>query len=493
MSKHIFPFLLFLLLASVGLAQPSLKYDWVFKRCHGLYVLQDRYQKILSGTDNTAAELDSMAAGLQAHIQQHPEDKADCLFLLGDLYRRARPQNLRNPWKAMNFYEEGLQHIDPADSLTRSEACARLASINSMMIGYPSLYATLHYLSESTQLKPSMGMLMGDYFLFGWGVKQDLFMAATCYTLSLHFGSSVSSNPFYLLYVLEQDIDGTLDTVAYDYLEHAVYMMQIEKNWDSAAYWLNKAAQRDYAPACYELGEAMLNGIIPCHDRSCREEARYWIGKAVDKDYPPAIYHKAKYLNDIDLMQRAAELGHPQAMTELANYFLNRKRKAKYPHYIPDRAAYWSLMAAHFSDNGKRDQFDSIVRYERFSQQEIADLEQKVQVHYSLLRGNREKLISHIKQSRRFSQPAYRNTFFNRKKSLQRTEGVQEVKLSMVECYETIYNLYGHEVQRYLNQPDGYQRHNVAQFQQEMHFLRQRANQLMPNAFDASPLESIKP
>lgn len=486
-------FLVFLTIISGCWAQPTLKYNKIFERCEGLQVYQDEYHKLQRHTDNTRGDLEKMVEHLNHHMAMHPENRMECLMLLGDLYRKVRPEELRDPWKSINCFEEGYHLMDPTDSLSRSEACVRLATMYSMMVGYPSLFTSLHYMGEAAKMNPKLSILMGDYFLFGWGVKQDLFLADVCYHTSILSGNDATSNIFYLLYILDQDLQGSLDTVAKGYMEHAVYLMQIEKRWDSAGVWIYKAAARDFTPAYYELGVAMLQDIIPCRDRVCKDEAWEWIQKAAAKGYAPAIYELAKQKKDVELLQRAAEAGMPKAMKDLGEYYLDKTYKSKVTHHDANRALYWLMMASQFIVNGVVEEIDSVISAEHYTAQQIEELEQRVQLHYNLLRENRNKLIDHIQRSQRYRKPCYRETYFNKKKSLQGARRNEEVKLAMIECYETLYELMGKEARKHTSMSRQYERYHLKQLQKEMKFLRERGNGLMSDAIGVDPLETTNP
>lgn len=479
----------------MGLAQPTSSYDQSFSNGNDMMGMLAPFKKMLMDRHNTQAEMDSLVVRFNQHILRHPEDQTRCMVLLGDLYRLALPVELRNTQRAMDFYEYALDELPQEDSVKRGTVYVRLAAMYDLVKGESSLHTTINYLSEATRLSGRRATLLGDYFLFGWGVEQDLFLASTCYNLGIHNGSTSSNiNMFYLLYLLDEDNAGTLDTIAETYFEHAIYLMQISKDWDSASYWLRKAAERDYAPAYYEIGNAMMNGIIPCDGTECEKQAWNWIEQASMKNYAPAVYQLAMQMKDVELMQRSAELTNPMAMIELGKYYLNKKKERKQKHYDPERAAYWMLLAAQFADNGTLDIFDSIVKAEWIAPDQVAEINARVRLHYSMLRDNRVKLLNKIKQSPRFGQPRQRNTFYSRAKGLQaNSEGNTEEIITMVYCYRTLYELYGKEVKRYSEMPDGYEIHHLDLIQEEMKFMRQKAENLMPDPFQKSHWETYRP
>lgn len=491
--KKIALFLTLFLSAAACWAQPSFKYTNIFERCQDLWSLQDEFQRMMRDTTTTREHVDAMTFKLEAHLNQVPQDRSDCHYLLGELHRKVLPTKLRNSQTALKYYEKALEEANPERNRTLATIHIRIATVYDHMYGYPSLFSTLDHISEAARFDPTAMSMLGDYALFGWGLPQDLYLAAQCYNQGIHNGSSVcNSNLQYLFFLINEELEGRQDTIAEQYMEHAVYQIVVQLNWDSASYWLYKAADRDFVPAIYEIGLAKLNGIIPCYTRGCRDNAWDWIEKAALKNYPPALFDLALHTKDIELMQHVAESGYPDAMIEMGNYYASNKLSGKISHHDPERAAYWYLLAAKFADNVPLAAYDSIVRVEQISPDQEKAINQRVKRHYSMLKENHNNLIEDIRKSPHYGDPTYRQTSYNQHKSIDQRKAGPELPKAMVKCYKTRYDLMAHEASRYMSLPGGYEKHDVVTTLDEMFFLRQRANKLVPNAFPANPLEKMR-
>ena len=212
--------------------------------------------------------------------------------------------------------------------------------------------------------------VLGTLYLNGWGVTKDVQQALENFKLSAAYGNETSMNQIGFIYMGNEGIEENPEQSFYWYNEAAQKGSDVgafnlgccyrdgygvEQEAEKAAEWFKKAAEKGYVNAIYELG-AYYQEILVDYEKAKMwylkaaemgysegqnklavlysdafndyEEAIKWYRKAVEQDNPNAFRNyawclwngngvKANKKKAIEMMQRALELGYPDAEKEL--------------------------------------------------------------------------------------------------------------------------------------------------------------------------------
>ncbi|MBQ7543473.1 MAG: sel1 repeat family protein [Synergistaceae bacterium] len=145
----------------------------------------------------------------------------------------------------------------------------------------------------------------------------------------------------------------------YDDADVYARVFNINVNLHQAAYWLRRAAYKDYAPAQYMLSQLDF-WYLNEHD-----ESFIWLDKASDAGYARAQAQKADWMTHsikdtetlnqtIELATKAAEQGDAFGMEVLSRIY----RNSSYPVYNEAKADEWAKKAREAAKNDPTISFD---------------------------------------------------------------------------------------------------------------------------------------
>lgn len=314
-------------------------------------------------------------------LAKDPNLMGQAYLRLGRNYANVCNTKLVNDSLAVHYLEQSLLYLDlPEENDLYSVALHNLAR----EYMYPSRrqngYRALEYMIQSFELRPQGVPDMGDMFMFGWGVKQDLFLAANIYDICLTDGNTGSLDQFYYIDYFLNHINGNqFDTRAFEGMEYFFYSNFILRDSRKGYYSITMASELSLPSAMLELGLLYHNNMAGANEATNRSEGFNWLREASDQNYAPAIlalsnfcqkytidpeegdiYRKnaqGKYSTDAlrtvnqkvrDLCRRASELGYVQAEVELGKMMMDAPQyHLGAPDYL--EAAKWFTLAAQSS------------------------------------------------------------------------------------------------------------------------------------------------
>ena len=110
-------------------------------------------------------DLDAIVTLYNNHWRSHQEDKAHCLYYIGEHLSKPANKDLAQPMEAFLNYKDALHTIRPSDSNTRGRILYRMGEC----YAYESrdIETAIRYYVNSITLRPIAAATLGDFFLFG--------------------------------------------------------------------------------------------------------------------------------------------------------------------------------------------------------------------------------------------------------------------------------------------------------------------------------------
>ena len=307
--------------------------------------------------------------------------KGNALVRLGQNYADVGLARLRNDSLAVEYFKEAIHYLPlPNEKELYSQA--------NKYLGHESLYPgeqqnafqAIDYLAESFKINPKICPDYGDLFMFGWGVKKDMFLAANVYAICFLAGNTGSLDQMnYINYFLESQSTRQYDIRAFEGMEHFLYASFILRDRHKAFYAITMAAELSLPTAMMEMALVYADNKADADEQNNRREAFHWFRESANQNYAPAILGLSRFCRynvidtlegdiyrkdtrgnyskeiinkvtqqSIGLLRRAAEMGYTPAQIDLGEILMN---KPKYglgkPDYI--EAAKWITSAAQSS------------------------------------------------------------------------------------------------------------------------------------------------
>lgn len=314
-------------------------------------------------------------------LSKDEQVKGHALMQLGANYTDVANERLRDDSLANYYLTGALLHLPlPKEKALYSKALYYLGRLYMYPTPYQNSYLASQYLGESFKLQPKLCPEYGDLFLFGWGVKNDIFLASNIYYICLLDGNTGSMDQMnYINYFLENTSTRQYDTRCFEGMEHYIYANFILRDSKKAFYAVTMAAELSLPSAMLEMGLLYANNLAGTDEQLNRQEAFHWFREGANTNYPPAILGlarlcrrnvmdtlqgdiyrkdaKGKYSKEdrdrvnqqiVGLLRRAAEMGHVQAQLDMGYIMMD---KPKYGMGAPDyiEAAKWFTAVAQSS------------------------------------------------------------------------------------------------------------------------------------------------
>lgn len=420
------------------------------------------------------------------HFKNNPKERPQTLMRMGSLYQTVIPVQLRDPEKSITYYRDILQMLDPNDSLNRSLIYHRLALVYSKM-GANGIRSALRHLTDAAKMNPYNARYLGDFYLFGWGVYQDLFIAEEYYAMCLRAGSETSAEFLVIMdYILEQDKKGVLDSVACSYLEKALFCSNVEQDWEQSYQWLSMSCERGFVPALHIMGSMLAGGFHKMEGAQGRPE--YWYRLSAEQNYSPALYDLAMMNDDIAMLRKAADLNYVPAIRQLGDYYArghgNIKKDLK-------EAAVWYKVGFGLYNGVCQSKIDSVMRVGRFSKDQQAMIDNRYEQEMERRKGEINDMMSLLSFSKHFNHPILSESFFNQMGTSDlKPEDDPAYTSSIIKAYRTAYDILANQLKAMSIHEGDYKSHNGASVQRRMKAMREHTEKLGVNVITQSMWET---
>lgn len=443
-------------------------------------------------------DLDAIVTLYNNHWRSHQEDKAHCLYYIGEHLSKPANKDLAQPMEAFQNYKDALHTIRPSDSNTRGRILYRMGEC----YAYESrdIETAIRYYVNSITLRPIAAATLGDFFLFGWGVQQDLFLAATYYDLSQRSGApNAYESNYCVFHTLKAKRSEYADSMSVILFERYVYNLMINNNNATAQSALMAAAQMSYAPAEYEIGERMSAKIFELPGM----EADEWYKSAAKHGYAPALAGVASLFAEratenangaklyLKSMQTAERNG--SSDTKLAMGMLYYKgNKFGFPKKDLKKAYEYIYTAYRISGTAEAQEKLNQLKSEYTPTAEaMKEIQRWSDSAYNYYNSHCDTLFEMINRHPIYGVPRLNinNTYF-----VQHPEKLSDINpnnldQSHAQHYQTAYNLYADQLKRMSLSDDSYEAFvtgDGAYLQHRMKLLRKRAEKMPVNLIKKS-------
>lgn len=311
----------------------------------------------------------------------HHNEIPQCNILLGNLYRFARPVELRDINQAEEYYLAAIDQLPASDHKSRGELYYVLADCYNYDEGQANLSKMARYMHAAAVEYPRLSSGIGDLYLCGWGVYQDFYLAASAYDIArLNGDINCYTSTRVVQYLLEHPVRNTRDSLAYDAFERFLYYQRISPDNSKALFALQSAADNGFVPAYCILGgityDRAQRSTDPSQRDRLRQQAFELYHRGIQADYSPARVEMARlcmewcvdtakglintpdkqgrypdkavaksYRQALSLLTYAAEHDNIKAMRILGDLYLNGGPQ-DIPAHDLDRAIRWYVDAA---------------------------------------------------------------------------------------------------------------------------------------------------
>lgn len=236
---------------------------------------------------------------IDTYSREHPNELAQCFILLGNLYRFARPVELRNLDRAQTCYLNAIELLPESDNKSRGELYYMIANSYTYETQNANLGNMARYLREAIDYQPQLCSALGDLYLCGWGVYQDIYMAASLYDIARLFGDShCYTSTRVVQYLVEHPFKDVRDSLAYDDFMHFFYYQVVQPDNTKAMANLRQSANKGFVPAYCVLAGILHDQAYHVTDVASRDQLRQasfeWYRRGVQADYSPAKVEMAQ-------------------------------------------------------------------------------------------------------------------------------------------------------------------------------------------------------
>lgn len=232
---------------------------------------------------------------------KHPKERMECCCLLGDLYRYASPRAFCNYERAAEYYYMAYLATPQGDKRLRGNihmrmALSRLLDMDKTM----DFTYTIHNLYYAIQDDPYFASKLGECFMLGIGVYQDLGLAMSL----LDLGAMSGDDNCYLYlnmirYMVEHRPRNNQERLAEEKWQEFMVRSRIESNPDEALMCLYQAVSWGNINATYQLArmyEDMLSDQYSEDDQQHMKEVIFSnYRKAADAGFMPAMFDLAVF------------------------------------------------------------------------------------------------------------------------------------------------------------------------------------------------------
>lgn len=297
-------------------------------------------RKVTNREKSGDKEVAEAEKALQLVIEKHPEEAGKAHVYFADIYVFSKNKELHDETKALKLYRQSIKELAPDDKLL-GFACNRMGIFFQEGKVVPQNFDSAYvYFEKAQEIDKKYIRGYAQLIQLGLGTNADPAYALTCYMEGIAAGVDCYANATNLCYVIEQELNGTLDKEAKDLFD-AFFAKNLEDDKPAALKYLKESASRKYLPAIADLGTVLSDGSLGEQDKVAGID---YLKQAAEAGFTTAWHNWATYSylyknNDgkghsiekamqfyresMPGYEKAAALGYAPSQSGLANmYFL---------------------------------------------------------------------------------------------------------------------------------------------------------------------------
>ncbi|MBR1687833.1 MAG: SEL1-like repeat protein [Prevotella sp.] len=310
---------------------------------HGKPKPEDLYSKHLKALRANAARLVAAPKAKQKDLDKlveqaieakgkHPEEAGIIDVTMGEVFRSTKVKSLRNYQMSLGLYRQAVGELAGNDE-------QRALALYSIGLHYYCGYgekqdfdSAFVYFEQAQQLDRRRSSGYAEMIEMGLGVPQDLPYALACYEEAIQAGSQDYAKVYALRYALQQQAEGTLDSLAFDNYQMAILTIAANRDAPTAMRYLREAVNAGYIPAIFELGTGFFQGTYGEQDPLMGMKL---LKQAADAGYLPAMHNYAAYAEQAKLFSLKNVFNRGSATANVYPYY----RSAADAGYAPSQFA----------------------------------------------------------------------------------------------------------------------------------------------------------
>ena len=269
-----------------------------------LKAISDNIDAYLKSSPNHVMDRDiyfTIKKQLGEYLLHHPKEAMEANCLLGDMIRYASSKEDRNYDRASEYYYMSLLEVPVANKRLRGALNVRMGLSRPLeKTIYQDFTYTIHNLFYAAKEDPYYATMLGECFMLGLGVYQDMGLALALLDLGAMSGNTDSYLYLNMIqYITEHPAHTAQEELAEEKLFSYMIKARVMNKYDDALEDLISAVEDGNVLAYYKLGQLyndILNDNFSESDQEyIKDEIFSNLKKAADAKFLPAMFDLALF------------------------------------------------------------------------------------------------------------------------------------------------------------------------------------------------------